>query len=127
DLERDEAGGEPQGPEARDVVARYRDQHRSERLLSDQADADAAFQRRALGVVRTNPQRRNRELMSHSMPRAGLSCPREGTRRQGETPPFEARRWRGSHLRVTRVMVRCAPWFEAYPPSFEARLARTSG
>src|SRR6266436_5109710 len=59
----DETGGKPQGSEARDVVAGDHDQHRPERLLPDQADADDALQRRELGVVRTDHQRRNRELI----------------------------------------------------------------
>ena len=50
--ERDEAGREPEGFRARHAAARHQGQHQPDRLLPDRADADAALQRRALGVVR---------------------------------------------------------------------------
>ena len=41
--ERDEAGREPEGPEAAAAAAGHRDQHQPDGLLSDRADADAKF------------------------------------------------------------------------------------
>ena len=45
-----------------DAAARRHDQYRTERLFSDQADADGTLQPRALGVVWARAQRRNRKL-----------------------------------------------------------------
>ena len=50
--QRDEAGREPEEPDASDAAARHHDQHQRRGLRSDQADADAEVQRRALGAVR---------------------------------------------------------------------------
>src|SRR5437762_2081568 len=62
--------------------AGHQDQHQPDRLLSDRADADAALQRRALGIDRRGDERRGRRVAALSP--GGLRAAREGD--HGQAP-----------------------------------------
>ena len=81
--ERHEAGREPEGPRHRRAPAGHQDQHQPDRLLSDRADADAALQRRALGIDRRCHERRGRRLAGPTSP---AGCERPGNGIHGQAP-----------------------------------------
>ena len=85
----------------RRAPAGHQDQHQPDRLLSDRADADAALQRRALGIDRRGDERRGRRVGSIGAVIPAGSAAKTGSRlvlRPSGTP----RRRRARAPRLTR-------------------------